>query len=61
MAEIPKSKPKQQSNAVTTLEQAAFLVNKNLEDCLAFKDYGDSVVIVTVDGQKLTVANNVTL
>ncbi|MCX7067329.1 MAG: hypothetical protein NTW85_06525 [Methylococcales bacterium] len=61
MAEIPKPKPKQQGNAVTTLEQAALLVNKNLDDCLAFKDYGDKVVVVTTNGQKITVARDASI
>lgn len=43
---------------VLTLDDAAVLVGVDVTDCLAFKDYGDSVVIVTVAGQKLTVNKN---
>jgi hypothetical protein len=57
MAENPKSKSSKQ---VLTLADAAVLAGKDLAECLAFKDYGDTVVIVTVDGQKLTVAKDVT-
>ncbi len=39
-----------------TLDDAAVLAGVDVKDCLAFKDYGDTVVIVTVDGQKLSVA-----
>jgi hypothetical protein len=55
MAESPKTKPA----AELTLSDAAKLVDKPLEDCLSFKDYGDTVVVVTIDGQKITVAKNV--
>jgi|GEM_PF-6300244 len=41
-----------------TLEDAAMLAGLDVKDCLTFKDYGDSVVIVTVDGQKLQANKN---
>lgn len=41
-----------------TLEDAAMLAGLDVKDCLAFKDYGDSVVIVTVAGEKLQVNKN---
>jgi hypothetical protein len=55
------SKPKEESKATPeplTLAAAAKLVKKDLKDCLAFKDYGDVVIVVTVDGQKLQAAKN---
>jgi hypothetical protein len=55
MADSPKSKS---NKAELTLADAALLANKELSDCLAFKDYGDVVVVVTVDGQKLRVTKD---
>lgn len=43
---------------VLTLDDAAVLAGVDVTDCLAFKDYGDSVVIVTVDGQKIQANKN---
>jgi hypothetical protein len=56
MAEKPE-KPTP-TKPVLTLDDAAVLVGVDVTDCLAFKDYGDSVVIVTVDGQKLQANKN---
>lgn len=50
MAETEKSKPK----AALTLETASALVNQPADGCLAFKDYGETVVVVTKSGQKLS-------
>ncbi len=54
MAESPK-KP---NKAVLTLEDAALLADQDISNLLSFKDYGDTVVIVTIAGEKLTVAKN---
>lgn len=54
MAESPQKTTK----AILTLDDAARLAGQEVINLLSFKDYGDSVVIVTVAGEKLTVAKN---
>jgi hypothetical protein len=54
MAESPQKTTK----AILTLDDAARLAGQEVTNLLSFKDYGDSVVIVTVAGEKLTVAKN---
>jgi hypothetical protein len=59
MAESPKPKEETKPTlAVLTLADAALLARKDLTECLAFKDYGNTVVVVTVAGQKITVAKD---
>jgi hypothetical protein len=54
MAETPPKTTK----ATLTLDDAARLAGQDVKDCLSFKDYGDTVVVVTTSGEKLTVAKN---
>jgi hypothetical protein len=56
MAETQKTP--EESKVELTLADAARLAKKPLKDCLEFKDYGDVVVVVTVNGEKITVAKN---
>jgi len=42
----------------TTLAQAAKLVKQKEADCLSFKDYGEWVIVITIDGQKLRAEKN---
>ena len=42
-----------ETDQALTKKQVAALVGRDVEEILAFKDYGASVVVVTVDGQKL--------
>jgi hypothetical protein len=41
-----------------TLAQAAKLVGRKESDCINFKDYGDWVIVITLDGQKLRAEKN---
>ena len=41
-----------------TLEAAAKAVKRKAADVLDFRDYGTHVVVVTVDGQKLSTAKD---
>lgn len=54
MAETPPKTTK----APLTLDDAARLAGQDVKDCLSFKDYGDTVVVVTVAGEKLTAVKN---
>ena len=46
--------PKKEEAKAMTAAEAAKAVGIKAKDLLAFRDYGTHVVVVTVDGQKLS-------